>query len=114
MDGTERIVLHNTSLVWPNALTLDFQTQTLFWADANQKKVEASEADGTNRRLITTTEISHPFSIAVLNTTLYLTDWTSDSLKVISNFEGAAVTTMNFCGRPFGIRVVDQSVQPFG
>ena len=34
MDGSDRSVIHNTSLVWPNAITLDIATQTLYWADA--------------------------------------------------------------------------------
>ena len=29
MDGTNRTVLHNTGLQWPNALTIDYDNQTL-------------------------------------------------------------------------------------
>ena len=114
MDGTDRTVLHNTSLAWPNALTLDIATQTLYWADASLDKVEASDTDGNNRRLITTSGVLHPFALAVFNSTLYMTDWIGNSLKVISGFEGDAVTAVEFCNRPNGVKVIHPSLQPFG
>lgn len=114
MDGTNRMVLHNTSLTWPNALTLDIQTQTLYWADAYRDKVEASGVNGSNRRVISTSGFEHPFAISILNTTLYLTDWRRHSLEVIYNFQGSSQQILKFCGRPSGIRVVDPSLQPTG
>ena len=51
MDGTSREVLHNTNLVWPTALTLDYDTQTLYWLDASLDKLETSHVNGSNRRL---------------------------------------------------------------
>ena len=49
MDGTSRVVLHSTNLRWPNAFTLDCDTQTLYWMDASLDKFESSNADGSNR-----------------------------------------------------------------
>ena len=75
MDGTSREVLHNTNLVWPNALTLDYDTQILYWMDARLDKFESSNADGSNRRLLSRTHIYHPFGITLYQNRFYWTDW---------------------------------------
>lgn len=35
LGGNFRVPIVNTSLVWPNGLTLDFETDLLYWADAS-------------------------------------------------------------------------------
>ena len=114
MDGASRVVIHNTNLVWPNALTLDIPTQTLYWADANLDVVESSRVDGSNRQLITQVGLGHPFGIAVKNTVLYITDWTLNSIRQVPNSGGNAtvIQTLASCTRPFGIQFVDQLKQP--
>ena len=49
MDGTISTVLHNTSLEWPNTLTLDIDNQTLYWIDGILDQIETSTADGWGR-----------------------------------------------------------------
>ena len=114
MDGANRAVIHNTSLVWPNALTLDTLTQTLYWADASLDKVESSRVDGSNRRLFTEIGVVHPFAIAVKENSIYFTDWAENSIRQVSNLGGTAVILQSLasCARPFGIQFVDQSKQP--
>ncbi len=116
MDGANRVVIHNTSLVWPNALTLDIPTQTLYWADANLDKVESSGVDGTNRRLITQTGVGNPFGIAVGNNAVYFTDWTGNTIKAIRNNGSAATVlySLYLCGEPSGIQIVNQFKQLSG
>ena len=75
MDGTSQTVLHNTGLVCPNGLTIDYATQTLYWVDAQLDRMETSTASGTGRRILSTTNIYHPFGIDVLQGVLYWTDW---------------------------------------
>lgn len=42
LDGTNfsRIVLYENKLVWPNALTIDYFSDKLFWADAHLDYIE--------------------------------------------------------------------------
>lgn len=40
LDGTDRLVLLNTSLGWPNGLALDYATGKLYWGDAKTDKIE--------------------------------------------------------------------------
>lgn len=35
LGGNFRTDIVNTSLVWPNGLTLDYEEQRLYWADAS-------------------------------------------------------------------------------
>ena len=49
MDGImfKRIVTEK--LGWPNALTIDYITDRLIWADAHLNVVEMSDLEGKNR-----------------------------------------------------------------
>ena len=116
MDGSNREVIHNTSLIWPNALTIDYQSQTLFWADANLEKIECSGVDGRNRTLLTSTGIGHPFGIAFHQNVLYISDIGSRTVRVLSS-SGGGVNILNMldsCVRVFGIQVVDLDQQIMG
>lgn len=114
MDGANRTVLHNTSLTWPNALTLDIPTQTLYWADARLDKVESSSVDGTNRQLLAQRGVIHPFGIVVLGSQIYYTDWIH-AIYYVNEIEEAAFPLIDQISyRPSGIQIVDQLKQPSG
>lgn len=40
LDGTERLVLLNSSLGWPNGLAIDYAAGKLYWGDAKTDKIE--------------------------------------------------------------------------
>lgn len=40
LDGSDRIVLVNTSLGWPNGLALDYEESKIYWGDAKTDKIE--------------------------------------------------------------------------
>ncbi|KAG9334401.1 hypothetical protein JZ751_008151, partial [Albula glossodonta] len=40
LDGTDRIVLLNSSLGWPNGLAIDYAAGKLYWGDAKTDKIE--------------------------------------------------------------------------
>ena len=116
MDGSSRTVLHNTSLVWPNALTLDYDTQTLYWMDAFLNKLESSGLDGSNRRLLSTFNIHHPFGVDIYRGRLYWTDWLADGILTapINQLTDVSVVFGNLRLDPQGIKVVCQEKQPDG
>ncbi len=80
MDGTNRIVLHDQHLSWPNALTIDYPTQTLYWADAKLHIIESSDIHGARRRPVLTSGILHPFALSVFEDLLYWSDWNTRSI----------------------------------
>ena len=114
MDGSDRTVLHGTDLVWPNGLTLDYEAQILYWADASLDKIESSKVDGTNRRIITQQDVFHPFAITFYENTLYWTDWEIDSV-LASNLSGNTVTLISgLSTEPMGIQVITNERQRQG
>lgn len=40
LDGSDRVVLVNTSLGWPNGLALDYDEGKIYWGDAKTDKIE--------------------------------------------------------------------------
>ena len=117
MDGTSRRVLHSTGLVWPNALTLDYNTQTLYWMDAFLNRLESSNADGSNRKVLsTTTQIVHPFSITFFQNRVYWTDWDLNAILSAPVNLPTVVSVLRSGLRldPMGISVVSVERQPAG
>ena len=116
MDGTSREVLHNTNLVWPNALTLDYDTQILYWMDASLDKFESSRVDGSNRRLLSTTQIHHPFGITLYQNRFYWTDWEMNTVlsAPINTPTDVGVVISGLSLDPMGICVVSVDRQPAG
>lgn len=49
MDGTNRSVIVQDHITWPNGLTLDFINDRIYWADAREDYIEFASLDGTNR-----------------------------------------------------------------
>lgn len=49
MDGSDRKILINTKLQWPNGLTFDYINKKLYFCDAYLHKIERVNLDGTER-----------------------------------------------------------------
>ncbi len=120
-DGTQRQILHSFNLLWPNALTLDLISQTLYWADAGLDRIECSKSDSSDRKILIGQFISHPFGIDFYDGTLYWTDW---QLRAVLNSTITHSSTQpaftvygvisNLQYRPMGLKVVSLSKQPLG
>ena len=90
MDGSSRRPIVQQDIVWPNALTIDYTIQKIFWADAKLKRIEYSDYDGSNRQLLAVIAPQHPFSMTVFENFLYFTDWSSRTRAIwmINKFTG--------------------------
>ena len=119
MDGSSRSVIVSTELGWPNGLTLDYSTQTLYW-----DKLEKSNVDGSMRtRLISPTNVVlHPFGITFYSNRLYWSDWEANAIFTAPASSTLMDTTVffssqRFYGLPFHpmqLHIVDEERQPFG
>lgn len=49
MDGTNRSMIIDTEIYWPNGLTLDYNQQKLYWADAKHSFIHRCDLDGSSR-----------------------------------------------------------------
>ena len=117
MDGTAHSVLHDTSLSLPYCLTLDYDTQVLYWADYSLNKIERSNADGSNRRLVTTSLVNDAYSITFFNGRLYWTDLSHNRILTFSTASSSSATSTFLSaslGDMHGIQVLGKERQPEG
>ena len=76
MDGskTSRRVLVDRNIVWPNGMTIDYQTGRLWWTDARLGTIESTDLNGLDRKIITRSwRVRDSFGIAVFQDYIYLT-----------------------------------------
>lgn len=101
MCGSNRTVLHNTNLQWPNALTIDYANQILYWLDAGLDRLERSNTDGSGRTLLYTFNNYHPFGLTFYDGGLFWTDW---ALKAVLGYNVTENSTVNVI---FGDLILD-------
>lgn len=117
MDGNSRTILHSSGLSLVYALTIDYQTQTLYWADHAHNRIESSSVNGSNRRILTSS-LRDPWAITFYGGVLYWTDTYFDRIYSFSVRTSSAsillVTSSSLGAEPRDIRVVREDRQPLG
>jgi low density lipoprotein receptor-related protein 5/6 len=111
MDGTSRKVLFNTSLVWPNGLTIDKIHSKLYWADARLDKIEESDLLGANRRVITSQSGIHPFGLTIYDGDLLWTDWMNKSVYSLDIVSGKIEGIASGLSKPMDIHVYQYDIK---
>ena len=115
MDGSNRVVLHDTGLTWPNGLAIDYQLQRLYWTDAFTNRIEYSRVDGSGREILLTvvTGLHHPFAITISGDQVYWTDWSNNT--VFTAHKQSAISILPVYEFPFflpnGIEAIDPDRQ---
>nr|XP_008195317.2 PREDICTED: LOW QUALITY PROTEIN: prolow-density lipoprotein receptor-related protein 1 [Tribolium castaneum] len=119
MDGSNQQIIVNSSLGWPNALTISYETKELFWADAREDYIAVSDLDGHNIHRIMSREknhylqLHHVFAIDIWEDYIYWTDWETKSVERCHKYTGNNCTKiMTTVHRPMDIRVVHPLKQP--
>ncbi|KAA8588167.1 hypothetical protein FQN60_001361 [Etheostoma spectabile] len=107
LGGNFRTEIVNTSLVWPNGLTLDYEEERLYWADASLQKIERSSLTGFNREVIVSTAI-YPFAMTMFGQFIYWTDWNTRSIYRANKHDGSDLRVMiqNLPSRPMDIHAL--------
>ncbi|XP_058055099.1 prolow-density lipoprotein receptor-related protein 1 [Anopheles bellator] len=112
MDGSNQTILIKEQLGWPNALTISFETEQLFWGDAREDYIAVSDLDGRNVRILLskdrqpTLNLHHVFAIAVWEDRIYWSDLDSKSIEYCHKFRGDQCGTLiNTIHRPMDIRI---------
>ena len=114
MDGGTRRAIVTTDIVWPNGITLDYDTQTLYWVDGSLDKIESCNTNGNNR-MILNNNISHPFGITFYQNTLYWGDWNTNIIySTCLTKPNASTVIINLVNDPMGMHVISTERQPPG
>ncbi|GFO20808.1 LOW QUALITY PROTEIN: low-density lipoprotein receptor-related protein 1 [Plakobranchus ocellatus] len=109
MDGTGLMHIVNENIVWPNALTIDYVTEKLFWGDSHLDYIAMADLNGENVRVIIgdKKETPHVFAITTFEGFLYWTDWERSSVMFSSKFSGTNITKKaGMVHRPMDIHIV--------
>ena len=96
MDGLGCKVLASTNITWPNAITLDYVEEKLYWADAKHDLIFVADYNGHGRRVVAggpgQSRIPHPFAITLYASFLYVTDWQDQELYKVDLLHNGKVT----------------------
>ena len=77
VDGSGAKIMISDNLGWPNALTISYDTQELFYGDAREDYIAVSNLDGSNRRIMLSRQHSskiilhHIFAFSVFEDFIY-------------------------------------------
>lgn len=90
MDGDleTRVIVVKDQVGWPNGLTVDYEENIVYWADARIKKIEAMDYDGNNRKVILADNLPNPYAVTVTRHHLFWTDWATHSINRCNKTDG--------------------------
>lgn len=109
MDGSNftRILTWNDNIAWPNALTIDFFTDRLYFADAHLDYIASSDLEGRYRHyVIKGNAVPHVFAISLFDDYIYWTDWNLKSISRANKFNGEKIQVLrNTTHKPYDIHI---------
>ncbi|XP_062539561.1 low-density lipoprotein receptor-related protein 4 [Armigeres subalbatus] len=112
MDGSERRSIIDSELGFPTGLAIDFAMKKLYWADAQQDRIEMCDFDG-KRRTRVISQAAHSFGFTLTADYMYWTDWHNKSVQRAPKRVAAPVEEVRFGLRgALEIRSVSGSRQP--
>ena len=116
MDGLYRTAIHSTNLLFPHTLTIDYENQDLYWADAGVERIETSKVDGSNRQLLSDYRSLGPFSITFFEGYLYWTDIRLEAVVAApaNSLQKNRQTLIQLQASPKGIEIVSRDRQAEG
>lgn len=119
MDGSNPQVIVNSSLGWPNALTIAYDTNELFWADAREDYIAVADLNGNNIKIVANRNensklnLHHVFAITVWESYVYWTDWETKSVERCHKYLGNDCTSIyTTVHRPMDLRLLHPLRQP--
>ncbi|KAK8402469.1 hypothetical protein O3P69_000706 [Scylla paramamosain] len=109
MDGSNfsRILNFDDKIIWPNALTFDFFTDRIYWADAHLDYIAYADLNGNNKHeIIHGAKVPHVFAISVFDDYMYWTDWNLKAILKANKFTGEDFQFLrNTTHRPYDLHI---------
>lgn len=109
MDGSNftRILTWEQDIAWPNALTIDYFTDRIYWADAHLDYIAFTDLEGRNRHIVLSgAKVPHVFALSVFDDYVYWTDWNLKAILRANKFTGNDIQTLrNTTHRPYDVHI---------
>lgn len=120
LDGSSRQQLVTSGIEWPNGLTIDYETDRLFWVDAKLHIIASSDLVGGDRQIVLTSYsfLKHPFAVTVFEDDVYWSDWHSNSIvkasKHHTKHNNSITPVANDLTSPMDVHIYHRLKQPTG
>eukprot|EP00794_Sanderia_malayensis_P002948 gene2949-3400_t len=109
MDGTRRLTIISTGLRYPSGLAIDKIEERIYWSDMGLDRIESSDLDGSDRRILydhygynpyypiegITGEIQTPYGLAVFRNRIFWTDWSTGALYSANKRTGGKINLIS-------------------
>ncbi|XP_045450693.1 low-density lipoprotein receptor-related protein 2 [Melitaea cinxia] len=110
MDGSNFTTILNweDDIAWPNALTIDYFTDRIYWADAHLDYIGSADLEGRHRHIVLSgSKVPHVFALSLFDDEIYWTDWNLKAISKANKHSGENLTILrNTTHRPYDIHVV--------
>ncbi|XP_015596782.1 low-density lipoprotein receptor-related protein 6 [Cephus cinctus] len=115
-DSDTREVIVSDDIFWPNGLTVDYDSELVYWADGRLEFIAVMDYYGKNRRKIISEGLDYPFAITYFDQKLYWTDWKTWCIHShdVRSTQGHPRELFHGEYIPGDIEVWDARRQPFG
>lgn len=92
MDGSNftRILNWNNDIAWPNALTIDYFTDRIYFADAHLDYIASTDLEGRYRHIVLSGQkVPHVFALSLFDDDVYWSDWNLKAINKANKFTGS-------------------------
>jgi len=91
MDGSNftQLLTHENDIAWPNALTIDYFTERIYWADAHLDYIASVDLEGRHKHIVLSGDkVPHVFALTLFDDELFWTDWNLKAIIKSNKFTG--------------------------
>nr|AVT42511.1 Wnt co-receptor arrow [Lithobius atkinsoni] len=88
LDGMQRVVLFHTDLEQLGSLGLDADNDLLFWIELQFKRIETSDIEGANRKVLVNSNLLQPVALTVYDSFLYWIDREQMMIERVNKYSG--------------------------
>ncbi|VVD04124.1 unnamed protein product [Leptidea sinapis] len=110
MDGSNfsTVLTWEDDIAWPNALTIDYFTDRIYWADAHLDYIASADLEGKHRHIVLSgSKVPHVFALSLFDDEVYWTDWNLKAISKANKHSGENLKVLrNTTHRPYDIHIV--------
>ncbi|CAG9792217.1 unnamed protein product [Diatraea saccharalis] len=76
-DPLTRRVLVKDDIIWPNGITIDYNSNLIYWVDAKLHFIDVIDFNGNKRKRVVKGGLEYPYALTIHHEKFYWTDWTN-------------------------------------